>query len=207
MDVPVIMRQSHGPESGISASDAVKMNSRYEIIKKRKWRTSMDFGMALKRLEELEDEIKKLYSWFARLCAPEPSVAAIFDSLSAEEHMHGDILRYQFRTYQKNRGRFKDVDVDMDAITALAGKVREIRSSGKITTSEEALEAAYEIENSASEHYYVLAGSQSNPEIKNVLKAMASGSNEHHGRLAKFFISTGLDVSTDKDFEPEDPEQ
>lgn len=167
----------------------------------------MDFGLALKRLEELEDEIEKLYSWFAELCGPEPSVAAIFDSLSHEEHMHGDIIRYQFRTYQRNKGSFKDVDIDTDSLTALAGKIREIRTTRKITTSEEALEAAYKIENSASEHYYVLAGTQSNPEMKNVLKAMASSSNEHHGRLAKFFISTGLDVSTSEDFEDRDHEE
>jgi rubrerythrin len=167
----------------------------------------MDFGLILKRLEDLETEIEKLYSWFAELCGTDSSVAALFDSLNREEHTHADILRYQFRIYQKNKGRFRDVDIDPSAISALADKIREIRTSGKIRTPEEALEAAYEIENSASEHYYVLAGSQSNPEIRNVLKAMASGCNEHHGRLAKFFISTGLEVSTDEDFEPKDPEQ
>ncbi len=166
----------------------------------------MDFGLALKRLEDLENAIEKLYVWFAELCRPDPSVASLFNSLSHEEHMHADIIRYQFRIYQKNKGHFRDVEIDTEAISALTGRIRELMIVGRITTSEEALEAAYKIENSASEHYYVLAGSQSNPEIKNVLKAMASSCNEHHGRLARFFTSTGLDVPTDKDFEPQGPQ-
>ena len=53
----------------------------------------------------------------------------------------------------------------------------------------------------------LLGGEVQETSKKNVLKAMASSSNEHHGRLAKFFISTGLDVSTSEDFEDRDHEE
>src|SRR5512140_1619105 len=146
----------------------------------------MDFGLALKRLEEFEREIEALYARFAETYQSEPSVADTFRGLSHEEHGHADIISYQFRMFQKNKLLFKDVEIDAAQIAELTRRVRDLRTTERSLTSDEALEAAYDIENSAAEHYYVLAGAASNPEIKGLLKAMASSCSEHHGRLSNF---------------------
>jgi rubrerythrin len=161
----------------------------------------MDFGLALKRIEALERELELLYDWFAESCEADPSVAAIFKSLAHEEHVHADIVSYQFRVFQKNQEKFGSVEIDTADISGLAERMREFRTARRNLTSEEALEVAYETENRAAEHYYLLAGVQSNPEMKGLLNAMASSCSQHHERLAQFFISTGLEVKTDKDFD------
>ncbi len=161
----------------------------------------MDLGLILRRLEALETELEALYDLFVRSCESDPSVADTFRGLAHEEHLHADLIKYQIRIYQKNRNQFREIEIDLSQISELTDRIKQLRNGLKTLTPEESLEVAYEIENSAAEHYYVLAGIQSNPEIKNLLKAMASGCTEHHARLAKFFTNTGLEVKTDADFD------
>lgn len=166
----------------------------------------MELGAVLRSIETLEKELELLYERFADLCASEPSVADTFKGLAHEEGVHSDIVSYQLRIFQKNKAHFKDIEIDASEISALAQRARELRTAQRSFTSEEALETAYEMENCAAEHYYLLAGIKSNPEIKSLLKAMASRCTEHHARLARFFLNTGLEVKTDEDFDKENPD-
>jgi len=164
----------------------------------------MDFGVAMRQLESLERELGLLYLGFAESYASEPSLAEMFGGLSNEENKHADIVNYQLRLFRRNKGQFKDIEVDTTEISRLTEHVRELKNRQESLSWEEALEVAYEMENTAAEHYMMLAGSQANPDIRGLLKAMASSCNEHHSRLGQFFINTGLDVKRDVDFEIED---
>jgi rubrerythrin len=161
----------------------------------------MDFWVGLKHLEDLELELESLYDWFSRLHETDPSVAALFRSLSIEERAHANIIRYQQKVFLKNRSLFKEVEIDVGIVNDIMKRSKETRSREATPGTEEALEIAYEIENSIAEHYYILAGRQSNPELKKLLDTMASGCNEHHRRLAEFFRSVGLQVKSDEDFD------
>jgi len=161
----------------------------------------MDFWVALRRLEDFELELENLYVWFSRAYESDPSVSALFRNLGLEERAHANILRYQQKVFLKNRHLFKDIEIDIGIMDDIMRRSKELRSSEAAPTTEEALELSYEIENSIAEHYYVLAGRQSNPDLKDLLTTLAAGCNEHHRRLAQFFGSVGLQVKSDDDFD------
>jgi len=138
----------------------------------------LDILVALRKLDELEGEVGKLYEWLSTLFPREAKLVEFFGKLSADEQTHVDLVKYQERVARKTPRDFAAVDVDMQAIDKVLGQIAEFRKTGP--SPRDAIRFALDIETEVAEYYAATIMDQSNKQFAELMKGLTADQKENH---------------------------
>lgn len=142
----------------------------------------MNLAQALDLLEKVETQLASLYRHFSEVTSNDPEVSRLFAALAEDEESHRLSIRYQQRVVRANAKGFNDIELNVEALSALVKAIEQMKGTKAITAGA-ALEFAREIELSAGEHHLKNVLGSRNPEIANLLKNLGNGDEEHLRRL------------------------
>jgi len=164
----------------------------------------MDILKVLRAVEEVEGKLGSLYASYCEWFQSDPEAAALFNRLSREESAHRNAVRFQITMAGQNRGDFKDLEVDLEAIRGLATLIDQARNAKVPPTLEEAVKLALQFENEeAAKHYRSTLIKASNPNLTSLMKSfksLGSADGFHLRSLEEFakrrgFLAAATEVS------------
>jgi rubrerythrin len=141
---------------------------------------------AFNHIEGLELRLAKLYLHFKGSFLDDAEAADMFEKLSYDEKSHYDLVQYQRRIVRREQEIFKDVDIDVREIRAIASMIDSAVKRNPPFSLGEAVKIALDIESTAGEAHYRTAMEQSNRELSDFLRHLGTSDNEHFSTLQEF---------------------
>ena len=148
----------------------------------------MDVQMIFRPLKRLENGLSELYIWYSECLAFDPEAALVFKRLSLDEKSHAALLDYQRNLVRRNPAEFGEVDMDLQEVEMLAGRVESLRAQESPTVAS-AVRSALELESSAAEFHYRNAIKQSKPALGKLLDSLGKSDRRHLEDLRDFALS------------------
>ena len=152
----------------------------------------MDIQQILRPLQQFEEKLGELYSWFAQVHAIDLEFAAVFNRLAMEEKSHAAQLDYHRRLARQNPKLFDRVDLDLAVVLAALERVEQVRSEPAPPTIAAAVGLALELESGAADYHFRNALAQLNPEVSRLLGSLGRGDQVHYQRLLELAQRRGL---------------
>lgn len=152
----------------------------------------MDIIKTLEILKKLELKARDLYEFYNKTFIYDREAAGVFYGMSLDEKSHADMLDYQIRMVRKNRAMFKDVDIDLEEVSSMIGRIGSSVSAPVPPSLGEALTLAIEFEVGACEYHYCTLLIKSNPDVAPLIRALGSSDREHAGMLRELAMRRGI---------------
>jgi len=151
----------------------------------------MDILKFLKAVESLEGDLANLYGKFSR-DFDDAEVSDMFRKLSQDEESHREIVVFEKKLVLRNRGEFKDVEVDLAGLPEMLAKIDEIMKATQSLSSDQAIIFAVDCEKSAAEIHFKKAITIANPQIAGLMKNLGQKDKEHLSFLSKIAKQRGI---------------
>jgi rubrerythrin len=152
----------------------------------------MDLVTLLKPLERLEQEMGKLYEWYAELFAADQEASGVFFRLALEEQRHARMVDHVRRLVRQNNALSTSVEADLSDVDDVLDRLARIRSAKGPLEVATAVRLAIELEQNAAEAHYRHVIAESIPEVSKLLQALTRDDRTHQARLEKLAMARGL---------------
>jgi rubrerythrin len=151
----------------------------------------MDILKFLKEVEELEGRLAEAYGRFSR-DLDNAEVSDMFRKLSQDEESHRDIVVFEKKMVMRNRGEFKDVEVDVSGLPEMLAVIDGVMKSAESLSSDDAIKFAVNCEKSAAEIHFKKAITIANPQIAGLMKSLGQKDKDHFSFLSKIARDRGI---------------
>lgn len=153
----------------------------------------MILSTLLNRTAELEQLAADLYSWYAEIFSDNPAAVGIFVEMKKQELEHRNLVQFQQRLEEKNKGLFQEIDVDLSELNAVLSAVKQHMREGVFELGD-AIDFALWLENSMAETHGKSAIAHANPRLARLMRSLSKSDDEHRKRLREF-ASAAIDKS------------
>jgi len=151
----------------------------------------MELKELLEHLEELEEELSKLYLWFSHIFADDSEACRLFTKMSREEAIHRDLVRKN-SALLTGKTKFAEPDLSVDDLVSMIEDVKKLRGKDQAPSLEQALKLAIVFEHDSAEYYYIKALAEVNPNFKQMADNLSSANRDHKKTLLKLSHNRGF---------------